>query len=179
MAETTIITKDNIRETWANFDKNFKDAQVDPFILKAQRSDLKPFLGDALYFDFVENITDTNYVDLLDGTTYIYQGNTIYFNGIKPMLAAYSYARTLKNIDINVGRGSVVSKDTEQSEKHENSIIYRRHTEAKSEALRLQNELEQFLDTKKTDYPLWRVNANSVIKRTSFRVLKVPRHIQR
>ena len=60
MAESTIITKDNIRETWSNFDKNLKNDQVDPFILKAQQSDLKPFLGDVLYFDFLENITDSN-----------------------------------------------------------------------------------------------------------------------
>ena len=119
MAETTIITKDDIRLTWANFDKNLKDTQVDPFILKAQRSDLKPFLGDALYYDFIENLIDANYIDLLDGVVYAYQGDNIYFNGIKPMLAAYSYARTLKNIDINVGRGAVVSKSSEQSDKHE------------------------------------------------------------
>jgi hypothetical protein len=177
MAESIIITKDNIRETWANFDKNFKSEQVDPFILKAQQNDLKPFLGDALYFDFLENITDQKYVDLLNGTTYVYNGYTIYFNGIKPMLSAYSYARTLKNIDINVSRGSVVSKSSEQSEKHENDLIYRRKTEAESEALRLQKELEQFLDSKKTDYPLWRLGTQE-IKRTSFRILKVPRHRQ-
>tara|TARA_R110000822_G_scaffold10646_6_gene40160 strand:+ start:1839 stop:2372 length:534 start_codon:yes stop_codon:yes gene_type:complete len=176
MAETTIITKDDIRLTWANFDKNLKDTQVDPFILKAQRSDLKPFLGDALYYDFIENLIDANYVDLLDGVVYSYQGNDIYFNGIKPMLAAYSYARTLKNIDINVGRGAVVSKSSEQSDKHENTLIYRRKTEAESEALRLQGELEQFLSTKRSDYPLWK--DNNKVKKTSFRILKVTRHRQ-
>ena len=178
MAETTIISKEDIRSTWANFDKNFKDEQVDPFILKAQRSDLKPFLGDALYFDFLENITDAKYIDLLDGVVYEYNGHNIYFNGIKPMLAAFSYARTLKNIDINVSRGSVVAKNTEQSEKHENTLIQRRKTEADSEALRLQSELSQFLTTKRNDYPLW-VSNMSASKRTSFRVLKVPRHRQR
>ena len=129
-----------------------------------------------MYYDFIENLIDANYVDLLDGVVYSYQGNDIYFNGIKPMLAAYSYARTLKNIDINVGRGAVVSKSSEQSDKHENTLIYRRKTEAESEALRLQGELEQFLSTKRSDYPLWK--DNNKVKKTSFRILKVTRHRQ-
>ena len=180
MAEATIITVDEIRVLWSSLDKNFTQEKINPFILRAQQSELKTLLGPALYFDFISNIGDAKYVNLLDGEEYIYQGNTIFFGGVKPYLAALSFGRILSDININVGRASVVDKTTEESQVHTNTIIQTRSREAKSEALRLQAELLQFLDENRSTYSLFQKRESaSQDSDTSMKIYRIPRHVQR
>jgi len=152
--EAQLITKTEILETW-HLGKNLNDDRINPHILRAQQSDLKPMLGDALYYDFVTNVADAKYVNLLNGVTYSYQNETIFFNGVKPLLAAWSYARIIGNNQVFVGRGGVTSKTTEESEQHPNSLVQQRDRDAQSEALRLQNEVWHYLDQNRTIYPLY------------------------
>lgn len=154
MAEALLITKADIQETW-HLGKNLNNDRIDPHILRAQQSDLKPFLTDALYRDFITNVGDQKYVDLLNGKEYDYLGQTIFFNGVKPLLAAWAYARIIGNNQVFVGRGGVTSKTTEQSEQHLNSLVQQRDRDAQSEAIRLQQEVFNFLDQNRAVYPLW------------------------
>ena len=154
MAEALLITKAEILETW-HMGKNLNDDRIEPHILRAQQSDLKPFLGDALYYDFVTNVGSAKYVELLNGVEYLYYGKTIFFNGVKPLLAAWSYARIIGNNQVFVGRGGVTSKTTEESEQHPNSLVQQRDRDAQSEAIRLQNEVYNYLDKNRTKYPLF------------------------
>tara|TARA_R110002096_G_scaffold217142_4_gene405183 strand:+ start:13878 stop:14420 length:543 start_codon:yes stop_codon:yes gene_type:complete len=180
MAETTIITKADIQVLWSNLDKNFTEAKLSPYILRSQQTELKTLLGDSLYYDFVSNITIQKYIDLLDGVEYSYQGNTIFFGGVKPYLAALSFGRIISNINVSVGTASVTDKATEQSTPHDNAIIQTRGREAKSEALRLQSELLQFLDEKRSTYPLFQSRESSEQDHdTSMKITSVPRHRQR
>jgi hypothetical protein len=179
MAEATIITVADIKVLWSSLDKNFTQAKVDPYILRAQQTELKDLLGPALYYDFVTNITDAKYVDLLNGVEYVYEGHTIFFGGVKPYLAALSYGRILSNINISVGRASVVDKDNEQSAPHDNAIIQTRGREAKSEGLRLQAEVLQFLDQNRDTYTLWQARETaSQDHETSLKITRIPRHRQ-
>src|SRR6185503_9556467 len=69
--------------TFQNFEDipvNIKPERLNVFIRKAQDLDLKPFLGHALYYDFIQNfnadgtIQDTApqpYKDLLNGSEYL------------------------------------------------------------------------------------------------------------
>ena len=175
-----IITKSDVLEFWPQMDKNFKEDELEPYTLRAQQADLKRFLGPALYFDFITNPEATNNVALFQGTTYDFQGNTIFFEGVRPLLVAYTFSRVVSNVDISVGRAAVVQKENEQSIPHPNAIIQTRSREVKSEALRLQEETRQFLDQERSDYPLWnRRTDDSADKDTSFSMTRVPRHPQR
>ena len=154
MAETQLITKADILETW-HMGKNLNDDRINPNILRAQQSDLKPFLGDALYHDFITNLTDPKYQDLLNGKEYNLDGNTIFFNGVKPLLAAWSYARIIGNNQVFVSRGGVTGKVTENSDAQPNPLVQQRDRDAKSEALRLQYEVYNFLDQNNATYLFW------------------------
>ena len=60
--------------------------RVDPYINEAQENDLRPILGDALFYDFITNIDTTKYRELLNGKTYTKNNYSIFFPGVKPML---------------------------------------------------------------------------------------------
>ena len=175
-----IITKSDILALWSQMDKNLKEGKIDPFTLRAQQGDLKPFLGAALYYDFITNLEDANYQTLFNGTEYTYRGNTIFFEGIKPLLCAYSFARISSGINISVGRAAVIEKDNENSTPHSNAIIQTRAREIKSEALRLQDETRQYLSQERASYPLWNQREDdSSDDDTSLFGMRVPRHRQR
>jgi len=154
MAEILLIGKPDILETWW-IGKNLDDGRINPHILRAQQSDLKPFLGDALYHDFVTNVVDPKYQELLNGVEYNLQGETIFFNGVKPLLAAWAYARVVGNNQVFTTRGGVTVKDTEESTQHPNTLVQQRDRDAQSEALRLQHEVYNYLNQNRTKYPLY------------------------
>jgi hypothetical protein len=179
MAESLLITKSDITALWPQLDTNTSDAKVNSYILRAQQSDLKPILGDALYYDVSSDPGSANNVLLIGGTEYEYNGNTIFFGGIKPVLSAWVYSRMMLNVNMNVGRASVVDKTTEESTPHEKALIKQRSREADSEAIRLRNELIQYLEQTQDLFPLYgeRENLNAD-KKTSFSIGRVPRHKQ-
>jgi len=78
-------------------------AVLEPHIQKAQDLDLRPVLGDVLYYDFMSKFLVTGdasyaiYQTLLNGGSYTYAGNTIYFDGLKPFMVC----KTL-NFSLNV-----------------------------------------------------------------------------
>lgn len=179
MAEELIITKTDILEFWPQMDVNISDQKINSYIRRSQQSDLKPALGAPLYFDVVSNPEAPDNVTLIDGTEYTYQGNVIFFEGIRPFLCAMTYSRIMLNINVSVGRASVIDKATEESTPHTIALIKQRSRETESEGLRLQAELRQFLDQNRTIYPLYgqRLDA-SADRKTSFRISKVSRHQQ-
>lgn len=174
MAETLLIKQADILKFYP-IGHNVGSKRVDPHILRAQQSDLKPFLGDALYFDFITNVTTTKYVNLLNGVTYENDGHNIFFNGVKPLLASWAYARIEKKNSIFVTRGGNVKKETDQSTQMTNAEIDAEKTSAESEALRLQREVWTFLDQNRTTYPLFDtfVTGQETPRRTSLTITKV------
>ena len=128
----------------------------------------------------MSNIGVAKYVDLLDGVEYTYQGYTIFFGGVKPYLAALSFGRIISNVSVSVGTASVTDKATEQSTPHDNTLIQTRGREAKSEALRLQAEVLQFLEENRATYPLFTSRQSAAQDSdTSFPYTRIPRHRQR
>jgi hypothetical protein len=147
---------------------------MDTWIREAQRFDIRPILGDAFYQDFVTKFNNTGaseysaYQDLLNGVTYTYNSQTIKFEGVKPCLVYYAYARMIKNQQVNVAPHSVVQKLTPQSQPVSASMIKLQVDDALSAAVVYQNEIIQFLDTKSTDYPLWTERGSEIVRKTSF-----------
>jgi hypothetical protein len=137
------------------------EGRIKPFILEAQRLDLKPVLNDALYYDFVlkfDAIADpmyTVYQELLSGKEYSYNGDTIYFDGVKPMLAYFSLARFVVSSPVNITRLGIVTKLNAQSEPADAAMIKAVVNELRSAAIGYQHQVIQFLETKASTYPLY------------------------
>lgn len=159
MANNLLITIDDIREYRP---VSMLDAKrVDPYILEAQENDLRPVLGDALYFDFLANIDTTKYRDLLNGKTYTINSNSVDFPGIKPMLCYYSLARIVINNPLNITSYGVVQKTVNESQPVDSSTLGRLVTELRSVALSYQNRLKDFLSYNLTTYTLYNSRTTS------------------
>ena len=71
-------------------------------------------------------------------------------------------------------RGGLKRKLTEQSENEDDSQINQETRDARSEAVRLENETNEYLDQERSNYPNWnnqdRFNEG---KKTGFRIIKI------
>lgn len=159
MITDTLITPAQIKAYRPTADLD--DARVTPFILEAQQNDLRPVLNDVLYYDLMKKFTEsadvmyTNYQNLINGVDYDYNGSTIHFSGIKPMLAYYTLARFIVNNPVNITRFGVVQKVNPQSEPLSAGVINSVVNDLRSTAMNYQNELVKFLETKSSVYTLY------------------------
>lgn len=147
------------------------DVRIEARIEEAQIKDLKTVLGDAFYWDFVNNIALAKYVLLLNGGTYLNcEGNEVSFAGIKKALAYYAYARIIES-NIAVTRYGAGVKKTELLEPINASVIARASAQHISMAVVYMNEIASFLDKQKADYPLWKLcNSDNVVNTSYSRI---------
>ncbi len=68
----------------------YKD-KLNQIILETQFEDIQPLLGETFFYTIDSNIE--NYNDLLNGSSYTYNGVTYVNVGLKAVLANYIYAR--------------------------------------------------------------------------------------
>jgi len=144
--------------------------------LEAQDQDLRPILGDGLFFDLMNEFYDTGddmytaYQELINGKSYSYNGQTIYFDGIKPMLGYFTLARLIQNHSTNITRFGVVQKVVSQSQPVDAQILRQLINELKSNAQTYVNQTKQFLQQNQTVYTLYIGSENS--GNTSFKLFK-------
>ena len=156
--EALIITQDDISAQYP-LSKNLNDDRINPYILRAQQADLKPILGTYFYYEFIEGFTElptpeVRWVELFEGVVYEWQtGQPEYFNGIKPMLIAFAYARIVDNNSNHVTRGGNVTKSTDESLPVVSAVKNAMNMDAESDAYRYKADLLRFLDKKRTVYP--------------------------
>ena len=141
---------------YAELSSNIEQKAIDPYILQAQISDLKPVLGDIFYQDLVVNFANANYQELLNGKLYTvpnanYQAK---FEGIKPMLCYWSYARYVKRASFKPTMSGMVAKTTQFSEPLSESTLLRLANESMSMAGVYQQGLEMFLYYNRASYPV-------------------------
>ena len=160
MTDTPLITLDDIREV-RKIAANYDQDKTDNFIQLAQTQHLRPLIGAGLYYDLLQNITAPNYVKLINGDTYTDRnGDTVQYYGLKPYLAYFwlaVYTRegnsqqteigTIEFVNDNVTRESVNRRDLEKSYQ----------TTGNS----LGNEILEYLEAKKQDFPLYKSKTES------------------
>ncbi len=158
--------------------------RIDPFIISAQELDLKPVINESLYYDFTTKYntsTDpmyTDYQNLLNGTTYIYSGQTIQYPGLKQMLAYYTLARFIPLNQVNITRYGIVQKKNEQSEPISTTQLTYIVNNLRAQAMSYQNQLEQFLLQNQTTYPLYGSFPSAVNQRTGVKIINSARNSQ-
>jgi hypothetical protein len=83
------------------------------YIEEAEMQDIKPIIGDALFFDIADN--QSKYEQLLDGGMYENKGEKRGFAGLKRTLAYYSWARLVKSGINHLTRFGYVAKNDDYS----------------------------------------------------------------
>lgn len=176
MAENRIIEAEDIRVFW-DFSENIDTSKIDASILRAQQTDLEPILGNPLYYEFIEDYNGTTfdtakYKTLYDGEAYTYNGQSIYFRGVKQLLCVLSYIRLVEVSRINIVRSGEVFKVSEESEFAEDFQMRADLAKAKTDAIRLEKEVLQYLSYKPADYPLFSYREYKEPK-TSYKFYKI------
>lgn len=87
---TTLITRADIA-LYKQISKTPHDDKINEAIREAQLIDIKPLLGERLFYKILAAPAD--YEALLTGGEYTYNGETYHSNGLKMVLCYYAYAR--------------------------------------------------------------------------------------
>jgi hypothetical protein len=120
-----LITAAQLRQQYRPLSAHIDDARLLVYIDEAERLDVKPLLGDALFVDIKEAVSQTpvqersfapgvafpSYTLLLEGGTYrIGENNVREFAGLKAALAYFAYTRIVENNPLWVTRSGVGEK---------------------------------------------------------------------
>lgn len=92
-----------------NVSKKLDEGKIEECIDLAEGSDLYDILGD-FYFDIVKNQNETDYADLMAGSSFEYCGEEFTHKGIKKLLSDYVYSRYVYVGNINDTAFGMVAK---------------------------------------------------------------------
>ena len=149
-----------------------QSTRFDVYIVEAENMDIRKFLGDALFYDFVEGIASSPqeeiYTNLLNGTTYTCGTDTIEFRGIGEALQYFAYSRYLMDNGLVHTKTGSVHKTDEFSDRPSNAEIQRKIDQAESAGRTALDDARKFLNENFSSYPLW---YNRPKKRSNFRVI--------
>ena len=130
-----------------------------PFVQEAEEFDIVPFLGqelfNALKTDFEASPSLATYADLFNGSTYTYSDRSYTHQGIKAVLAYYSYARYVANSNTVSTKYGLVVKENEFSSPVSEKTLARRISQAQSGAAVYQERVRLYLIHHVDDFPLW------------------------
>ncbi|WP_207426000.1 hypothetical protein [Pedobacter sp. SYSU D00535] len=132
--------------------------KINMHIEHAQQFDLKPLLGDVLYYDLLKNSTEEKYVTLLDGQEYEVNGVPVLFKGLKPAIVHFATARVLPNISSQITPSGMFQKRNEFSDPVDFRDISRQVKYFESLAHGYWAEARAFLDQNSDTYTHWRSN---------------------
>lgn len=89
-----------------------KVVNFDAFCLEIQELYLKMLLGDNLFYEFyaLTTLTDSKFKELVEGKSELieHQGNKLKYDGLKPMLKAFTFFHYLQSPDYNSVAGQVL-----------------------------------------------------------------------
>lgn len=160
MATTKLIQTSDIKLIKPISDNIDSVERLEPYIIEAQDLDIRPFLGNPLFYDLVQGIVstpqDSKYIDLLNGKSYTpSDGYTIFFDGLKISIAYFAYSRFITFQGINVTRFGVVQKVADYSTPITVEMIDRIAGNARSVGLSYLQQVEDYLDDNCETYALW------------------------
>jgi hypothetical protein len=160
------------QQTFAGYEDisiNVKPERILFFVKKAQELDLKTFLGNPLYFDFMkwfnadgtqkEN-TPQPYIDLWNGCWYTNRaGHNIYYEGLIPTMVYFTFARFIEGDSIHYTASGPVVKRHDAGDALKPGEITRLVQHQRSIANAHANEVQNFIVDQKQNYPLYFYNS--------------------
>ena len=164
-------------QNYEDLSVNIKPERIKVFVKKAQELDLKPFLGHALYYDFIQNFnadgtlmdnTPQQYIDLLNGTEYLDKyGHVVLYEGLMPMLVYFTFARFIEADAIHYTATGPIIKHHDNGDTLSPQEVTKLVQQQRSVANAHANEVEKFLWDNRSEFPLWRYNEKNRSSRQS------------
>jgi hypothetical protein len=155
-------------QNYEDLSVNIKPERIQVFVKKAQELDLKPFLGYALYYDFIQYFntdgtlmdnTPQCYKDLLNGTEYLdKRGYVVLYEGLMPCLVYFTFARFVEADAIHYTASGPVIKHHDNADPLTPEQVTKLVEQHRSVANAHANEVEKFLRDHRDLFPLWHYN---------------------
>jgi len=146
---TPLITKDTIAK-YKEISDSVQPKKINPFILSAQREDVKALLGERLYNDVVRNRED--HEELLKGGDYEHEGELYFSDGLECVIALYSNARYI-----------YLGQTTDTPYGHVNKLNANNASAPISEA----SKKSEWLENRKEAYTCWKT-VEDYLNRTNY-----------
>ena len=149
-----LITKSDISQ-YRQISQSVPDDIINQAIQDAELLDLKPLLGELLYYDLITNKAIAKYVDLLNGKTYVYNDNNYTTLGLKVVIANLAYARYIIFSGEKDTPFGLVNKNSQYSVSSEFTKKKAMAKQAEQISYEYFKSVKDFLTRKPDDYPLW------------------------
>lgn len=134
--------------------------KLNQYIQEAQVFDLKPILGQELFYDILKEYDESpalaTYYDLFHGAEYTKNGRKYTHEGLVPVLCYFTYARYKANANVEETASGSVIKNNQYSEQASEKTIARQIDQARSGAYAYMQDVIKFLNDNASDYPLWK-----------------------
>lgn len=147
--------------------------KADQAIQDAEILDIKPLLGEKLYFDMRANEDATNYALLLDGGEYTYDDFTYDFVGLKRVHVEFAYARLIFFGSETASPHGVVEKINQDSRHISRDRKKELWTASRQTAVEFWEEVRRFLIRKEEDFPHWDICKTNPGKVSGFKMTHI------
>lgn len=153
------ITKKEISKH-REISRGVRDDKMNPFIEESQYLDLRPLLGDRLYFALeAESKTDpksVRFVELMEGGTYQHNENTYFNPGVEKVLSIFSYSRYILLGSFTDTAFGFVQKSDQDSTPVGDAQKRNIHKMEQQSAARYFAEVSIFIGRNTDTYPEWK-----------------------
>lgn len=156
MAEQLLIAQSDLAQIFDLSPNVSYSGRVEPIVWRVQRTDIRNFLGDALYADVNENSATPENTLLLNGGTYTNSaGDTVYLYGLKLLISTLTAADFMRNAHTfatRTGARNMTFPQSEIADSEERALLA---NEYKNTSVSYMNSIRDFLNDNQTNYPLW------------------------
>ncbi len=158
---TLLITfneQQSIKKISANNEDSFADIMEE-----VQTNELQDLLGFELYQDLINNPTSAKNVILLDGTTWIYNSQSIVMKGLKYVLAHYFIAQYAEEIRKKDTFSGYVKHNFDESNQVNENDRHKTEKRARETAAKFWNEVKLYLDNHNDTYTYWNCTESKTV----------------
>jgi hypothetical protein len=144
---------------------------AEAMIAEAQRVEIKPRLGDALYLKILADEPEERLGVLLNGGIWKDNCGGHLLTGVKTALAYYALARIIRDGNIQATRYGAVVKDDQYSQDAEKTERQRQYRELFAQADGYMAEAVQYLAENCETFPEYQVKGKMRSNRTTIKII--------
>lgn len=156
MAETQLINIADV-SVYRKIDTKINIDRFNAFVTSIQRKNLKELLGDALYYELMcDDRATGKYYLLVEGHTYTFNNNIVYYYGLKPCLSYWLLALLAREGELFHSTHGAVEfiNDTQRNfniskEKERIAVSYMNDADVYA------NDVKKYLNNHPDTYTLW------------------------
>lgn len=148
------------------------DETAEAMIAEAQRVEIKPRIGDAVYLLITAETPDARFDTLLNGGEWKDScGKPRLLTGLRTALAYYALARIIRDGNIQATRYGAVVKDDQYSQDPEKTERQRQYRELFAQADSYMAEAVQYLAENCETFPEYQVRGRMRSNRTTIKII--------